>query len=61
MNDGVRAAADAVAKRLGTLKPRVAIVLGSGLAGVADAVADPVRMPYKAIPGFPVPLTRAQG
>ena len=55
MSDGVRAAADAVAKRLGTLKPRVAIVLGSGLAGVADAVADPVRIPYKAIPGFPEP------
>ncbi len=51
----VRAAADAVSKRLEKLKPRVAIVLGSGLAGVADAVTDPVRIPYKDIPGFPEP------
>src|SRR4029077_9527116 len=49
------AAVDAVAQRLGKLKPRVAIVLGSGLAGVADAVRDPVRIPYKEIPGFPEP------
>ncbi|PYO98803.1 MAG: purine-nucleoside phosphorylase [Gemmatimonadetes bacterium] len=49
------AAAEAVAKRLGKLKPQVAIVLGSGLAGVADAVRDPVRIPYREIPGFPEP------
>ena len=49
------AAADAIAKRLGKLKPRAAIVLGSGLAGVADAVRDAVRIPYKDIPGFPEP------
>lgn len=51
----VDAAASAVAKRLGKLEPRVAIVLGSGLAGVADAVRDPVRIVYKDIPGFPEP------
>ncbi len=51
----IRAAADVVAKRLGKLKPRAAIVLGSGLAGVADAVGDPVRILYKDIPGFPEP------
>jgi purine-nucleoside phosphorylase len=50
-----RAAADVVAQRLGKLKPRVAIVLGSGLGGVADAVRDAVRIPYKDIPGFPEP------
>jgi purine-nucleoside phosphorylase len=33
----------------------VAIVLGSGLAGVADAVRDPVRILYRDIPGFPEP------
>ncbi len=49
------AAGDAVARRLGSLKPRVAIVLGSGLAGVADAVRDPIRIPYRDIPGFPEP------
>ena len=51
----IRAAADSVARKLGALKPRVAIVLGSGLASVADAVRDPVHIPYKQIPGFPEP------
>src|SRR5207245_520144 len=55
VTDGVRAATDVVAKRLGKLKPRAAIVLGSGLAGVAEAVRDALRIPYKEIPGFPEP------
>jgi purine-nucleoside phosphorylase len=48
-------ATEAVAKRLGTLKPRVAIVLGSGLGFLADEVAGPIRIPYHTIPGFPEP------
>ena len=51
----LRAAAEVIAKRLGKLKPQVAIVLGSGLAGVADAARNPVRILYKDIPGFPEP------
>ncbi len=49
---------DAVASvrlRLGDLEPRVAIVLGSGLGGLAEAVPAPTRIPYKEIPGFPTP------
>jgi purine-nucleoside phosphorylase len=30
-------------------------VLGSGLGFLADEVADPIRIPYSAIPGFPEP------
>jgi purine-nucleoside phosphorylase len=48
-------AADFVAKRLGNLKPQVAIVLGSGLGAVADAVQSAIRIPLSAIPGFPEP------
>ncbi len=48
-------ATEAVAKRLGKLKPRVAIVLGSGLGFLADDVADPIRIAYRTIPGFPEP------
>ncbi len=33
--------------------PRIAIVLGSGLGAVAEAVASPVLLPYAAIPHFP--------
>ena len=53
--DGVAAATAAVAKRLGKLKPRIAIVLGSGLGFLADEVAEPIRIPYHTIPGFPEP------
>jgi len=38
---------------LGPLHPRIGIVLGSGLAAVADAVTEPVVMPYSQIPHFP--------
>ncbi len=51
----IRRAADAVAERLGSLRPRVAIVLGSGLGSVADAVKSAIRIPQSAIPGFPEP------
>jgi xanthosine phosphorylase len=34
--------------------PRLALVLGSGLGGLAEAVADATAIPYKELPGFPV-------
>ena len=51
----IRAATDAIRNRLGKLKPRVAIVLGSGLGFIADEVGDPIRISYSTIPGFPEP------
>ena len=39
--------------KLAGLTPRVGIVLGSGLGAVADAVENPVLIPYQAIPSFP--------
>jgi purine-nucleoside phosphorylase len=48
-------ATEAVKQRLGSLQPRVAIVLGSGLGFLADEVIDPIRIPYNTIPGFPQP------
>ena len=36
------------------LVPRVAVVLGSGLGGVAERVEDAVEIPYREIPGWPV-------
>jgi purine-nucleoside phosphorylase len=38
-----------------THKPKTAIILGSSLGAIADAVADPVITPYTELPGFPVP------
>jgi purine-nucleoside phosphorylase len=35
------------------LRPRIALVLGSGLGGFADELQDSVRVPYAEIPHFP--------
>lgn len=49
-----RAAADAIhAAAPNAASPRVAIVLGSGLGGLAGAVEHAARIPYRDIPGFP--------
>ncbi len=45
--------AEQIAAKLGARKPRIGIVLGSGLGAVADAVADPVIVSYAQIPHFP--------
>jgi purine-nucleoside phosphorylase len=42
-------------KLLGTRSPRTAIILGSSLGAIADAVADALIIPYTELPGFPVP------
>jgi purine-nucleoside phosphorylase len=36
-----------------TRRPGIALVLGSGLGGFADQLADAVRIPYTEIPSFP--------
>ena len=36
-----------------TLRPRIALVLGSGLGGFADELDNPTRIPYADIPSFP--------
>ena len=51
----LEAALEAVRARLGNVTPRVAVVLGSGLGHLADAVSQPTRIPYAEIPGFPAP------
>jgi purine-nucleoside phosphorylase len=35
------------------LRPKIALVLGSGLGAFADELADATRIPYEKIPGFP--------
>jgi purine-nucleoside phosphorylase len=49
----VRDAARAVADHLDGDGAEVAVVLGSGLASVADAFASPRAAPYASLPGFP--------
>src|SRR5580692_8367321 len=51
--DQVGEAALFLSSKLGPLEPRIGIVLGSGLGAVAEAVAEPVFVPYEEIPHFP--------
>ena len=57
MTDNLRfihAASDYLVERLDGRMPTVGIVLGSGLGKLADEIQDPLVIPYKDIPGFPV-------
>lgn len=40
-------------RRRVTRRPRVMLILGSGLGALADDIEDAVRIPYAEIPGFP--------
>ena len=50
----MQTAIDTIIERLHGRMPRTAIVLGSGLGGLADDLVDAVSMPFDTIPGFPV-------
>ena len=46
-------AVEALIKNLAGRAPKVAIVLGSGLGALVDAITDPVRVAFDQLPGFP--------
>jgi Purine nucleoside phosphorylase len=51
--EAARKAAQAISKRAGARQPTVAIILGSGLGGLANAIDNAVRIRFADIPGFP--------
>ncbi|HEY8831008.1 MAG TPA: purine-nucleoside phosphorylase [Gemmatimonadaceae bacterium] len=51
--EAARKAAQAISKRTGARQPAVAVILGSGLGGLANAIENAVRIPFGEIPGFP--------
>ena len=55
-----RAAAEVIAARAAD-PPRLGIVLGSGLAGIADTLEDAVAIGYDELPGFPEPSVAGHG
>jgi xanthosine phosphorylase len=51
--ENVRLAAAKITTAFGNLRPRLAIILGSGLGGLARLVEDSVTLAYRDLPGFP--------
>jgi len=49
----IRAAADFILSK-DNRRPKIAIILGSGLGGLADTIKDANIIPYSEIPGFPI-------
>lgn len=57
----VKAALDVIASKAPGFKADVAMVLGSGLGGVVDAVSDAITISYEDLPGFPRPTVVGHG
>jgi purine-nucleoside phosphorylase len=55
MIPNVKETKDFLEAKLGGLKPEIALVVGSGLGGVAGMITKPVVIPYADIPNFPQP------
>ena len=46
--------ASLIKSRIGDIQPVLGIVLGSGLGSLANTIQDPIVIPYRELPGFPV-------
>ena len=57
INQEVQAAVQLLADQLDGRQPGTLIVLGTGLAVLADQIVDAITVPYSDIPGFSVPTT----
>jgi xanthosine phosphorylase len=55
------AAARVIAERAPGFAPRLGIILGSGLGGLADALEQPTSIDYADLPGFPRPGVAGHG
>ncbi len=58
---GIETAAEAIRSRLEQRRPRIAVVLGSGLGFFTKRIQDAVTIPYRDIPGFPEPTVVGHG
>ncbi len=59
--EGIEAAAEAIRERLGSRRPKVAVVLGSGLGFLTDHMEESISIPYSDIPGFPATTVIGHG
>ncbi len=54
LEDKISAAAEYILQQV-SLRPQIALILGSGLGDYADTLEESVRIPYSQIPNFPQP------
>ncbi|MBO4455260.1 MAG: purine nucleoside phosphorylase I, inosine and guanosine-specific [Bacteroidales bacterium] len=52
--DNIKAAAAHIKERTGGVSPKIGIVLGSGLGKLGEQIENPIVIPYREIPGFPI-------
>jgi xanthosine phosphorylase len=45
---------DTISKRAPSIKPKIGIILGSGLGSIAEKIQDSISISYSDLPGFPV-------
>lgn len=53
MKEELKAVTSAIKARTKNYHPEIAIILGSGLGGLADEIENPIIIPYEEIRGFP--------
>ncbi len=58
MPDFIQKSADTIRAVAPDIKPRIAVMLGSGLGAVADLLEETAAIPYSDLPGFPVPTVK---
>lgn len=54
LQEKITAAAEYILEKM-TLRPEIALILGSGLGDYADTLENAVKIPYSEIPNFPQP------
>ena len=52
--ESINRLSDVIKNRIQGRQPVLGIVLGSGLGKLADVIQDPIVIPYRELPGFPV-------
>ena len=57
----IEIAVESIRVRLGSRRPSVAVVLGSGLGFFTERIQSAVTIPYRDIPGFPEPTVIGHG
>lgn len=53
MKETINQVASQIKSKIGNYAPKIGIILGSGLGGLAKAIENPVVIPYQDIEGFP--------